>query len=127
MNQPTPQAHTHTASDSQMVEMLAGMNASADLAVVQRTRRAVMQAAAELSEQKRRNRRNSAIAVVSIAVLIMVLTPAIWNTIDDFLNGGDFFEAHSMVTMLIFILFSAVLGALLVGLRGHAQMSHGRR
>ena len=123
MNQPI----VHTQPDSQIVEMLAGMNAAADLAVVQRTRRAVLQAATELSEQRSRNRRNTAIAVLTIAVLAMVLTPAIWSTMDDFMVGGDFFEAHSMVTVLILLLFSTVLGALLVGLRGGRSMDHGRR
>ena len=56
MNHPGP--HTNPEPDRQMVEMLAGMNATADMQVVQRTRRAVMQAAAELREQQRRTRRN---------------------------------------------------------------------
>jgi cytochrome bd-type quinol oxidase subunit 2 len=117
----------HIEPDPQMVEMLCGMNASADLAVVQRTRRAVLQAATELREQRSRNRRNTAIAALTVAVLVMVLTPAIWSTMDDFLGGSDFFEAHSMMTMLVFMLFSTILGALLIGLRNHRQMSHGRR
>ncbi|WP_158751121.1 hypothetical protein [Acidobacterium sp. S8] len=121
------QRRLYTEPDPQMVEMLAGMNANADLAVVQRTRRAVLQAATELSEQRSRNRRNTAIAVLTIAVLAMVLTPAIWSTMDDFMVGGDFFEAHSMVTVLILLLFSTVLGALLVGLRDGRSMYHGRR
>jgi uncharacterized membrane protein YidH (DUF202 family) len=107
--------------------MLAGMNAAADMQVVQRTRRAVMQAATELREQRRRSRRNVGVVLLTIAVLAMVLTPAIWSTIDDFLSGGDFFEAHSMMMVLSLMLFSAVLGALIVGLRGQWQIFHGRR
>lgn len=123
MNQPMP----HTEPDPQMIEMLTGMNAAADLAVVQRTRRAVLQAAAELREQRRRNRRNTAIALLVIPVLALVLTPAIWSTMDDILSGGDFFETHSMVMVLSLMLFSAVLGALIVGLRSQQQTFHGRR
>ncbi len=125
MNQLGPEINQQP--DPQLVEMLAGMNASADMLVVQRTRRAVMLAAAELREQRSRNRRNTAIAVLTIAVLVMLLTPAIWSTMDDFSSGGDFFEAHSMMMVLSLILFLTVLGALLVGLRGQWQISHGRR
>ena len=73
--------YTNPEPDQQMVEMLAGMNATADMQVVQRTRRAVMQAAAELREQQRRTRRNLAVVLLTIAVLAMVLTPAIWSTV----------------------------------------------
>jgi len=97
-----PQLHTDTSPDSQfaepqLIEMLTGMNASADMQVVQRTRRAVLEAATELREQQKRNRRNGAIVALTISVLAMLLTPAIWSSVDDFLAGGDLFELHSMV------------------------------
>ena len=127
-----PQLHTDTSPDSQfaepqMIEMLMGMNASADMQVVQRTRRAVLQAATELREQQKRNRRNGAIVALAISVLAMLLTPAIWSSVDDFLAGGDLFELHSMVLVLIALLFSTILGALLIGLRSQEQMPRGRR
>lgn len=127
-----PQLHTDTSPDSQfaepqMIEMLMGMNASADMQVVQRTRRAVLEAATELREQQKRNRRNGAIVALTISVLAMLLTPAIWSSVDDFLAGGDLFELHSMVLVLIALLFSTILGALLIGLRSQEQMPRGRR
>ena len=48
MNQQGPRSDSQEEpemADAQIVEMLAGMNATADMMVVQRTRRAVMQAA----------------------------------------------------------------------------------
>lgn len=127
-----PQLHTDTSPDSQfaepqLIEMLTGMNASADMQVVQRTRRAVLQAATELREQQKRNRRNGAIVALAISVLAMLLTPAIWSSVDDLLAGGDLFELHSMVLVLIALLFSTILGALLIGLRSQEQMPRGRR
>ena len=127
-----PQLHTDTSPDSQfaepqMIEMLMGMNASADMQVVQRTRRAVLEAATELREQQKRNRRNGAIVALTISVLAMLLTPAIWSSVDDLLAGGDLFELHSMVLVLIALLFSTILGALLIGLRSQEQMPRGRR
>ncbi|HVW79095.1 MAG TPA: hypothetical protein VHB45_15890 [Alloacidobacterium sp.] len=117
----------HSEPDLQLVEMLAGMNAAADLEVVQRTRRTVLLAAAEMRERRQRTRRNAAIALFTIVGLVMLLTPALWDTIDDVLSGGDFLEAHSMVMMLSLMLFSALLGALVVGLRSQRQIHHGRR
>lgn len=127
-----PQLHTDTSPDSQfaepqLIEMLTGMNASADMQVVQRTRRAVLEAATELREQQKRNRRNGAIVALAISVLAMLLTPAIWSSVDDLLAGGDLFELHSMVLVLIALLFSTILGALLIGLRSQEQMPRGRR
>jgi cytochrome bd-type quinol oxidase subunit 2 len=113
-------------SDPQIVEMLAGMNASADMQVVQRTRRAVMQAAAELREQQRRTRRNLAVVLLTIAVLAMVLTPAIWSTVDDFLGGEQWFELPGMVMVLVLLLFSTIVAALIIGFKSQQQM-HGRR
>jgi hypothetical protein len=107
--------------------MLAGMNANADMLVVQRTRRAVMEAAHELREQKRRNRRSAAIVALTVTVLGMLLTPAIWSSVEDFLAGGDLFELHSMVMVLSALLFSTVLSALIVGLRSQQHMPRGRR
>lgn len=130
MNYPGPHTDSSTneqISDPQLLEMLAGMNASADMLVVQRTRRAVMEAAAELREQRRRNRRNAAIAALSVLVFFMVLTPAIWSSVDEFLGGGDFFEVHNMSMVLILVLFSTVLGALILGLRGQRKVPNERR
>ena len=129
MNHPGPHTNSQPnlqTSDQQIVEMLAGMNATADMQVVQRTRRAVMQAAAELREQRRRSRRNTAIVVLTIAVLAMVLTPAIWSTVDDYLGGEQWFELPGMVMVLVLLLFSTIVGALIIGFRGQQQMQ-GRR
>ena len=118
--------YTNPEPDQQMVEMLAGMNATADMQVVQRTRRAVMQAAAELREQQRRTRRNLAVVLLTIAVLAMVLTPAIWSTVDDFLGGEQWFELPGMVMVLVLLLFSTIVAALIITFKSQQQM-HGRR
>ena len=118
--------YTNPEPDQQMVEMLAGMNATADMQVVQRTRRAVMQAAAELREQRRRTRRNLAVVLLTIAVLAMVLTPAIWSTVDDFLGGEQWFELPGMVMVLVLLLFSTIVAALIITFKSQQQM-HGRR
>lgn len=131
MNQPlSPSSGQSTVTqnaDPQIIEMLAGMNANADILVVQRTRRAVMEAAHELREQKRRNRRTAAIVALTVTVLGMLLTPAIWSSVEDLLEGGDWFELHNMVMVLIALLFSTILSALIVGIRSQQHMPRGRR
>lgn len=121
-----PGPRTNPEPDPQMLEMLAGMNATADRQVVQRTRRAVMQAAAELRERRRRSRRNAAIALLTVAAFVLVLTPTIWSTIDDFLGGEHWFELPDMVMVLVLLLFSTVVAALVISFKGEQQM-HGRR
>jgi len=113
-------------ADAQIVEMLAGMNATADMAVVQRTRRAVMLAAAELREQRKRSRRNTGVVLATVAVLAMVLTPAIWSTLDDFLGGEQWFDLPTMVMVLVLLLFSTIVAALIISFRGQQQIQ-GRR
>lgn len=121
-----PGPRTNPEPDPQMLEMLAGMNATADRQVVQRTRRAVMQAAAELRERRRRSRRNAAIALLTVAAFVLVLTPTIWSTIDDFFGGEHWFELPDMVMVLVLLLFSTVVAALVISFKGEQQM-HGRR
>ena len=125
MNHLGPHQHSQTP-DPRIVEMLAGMNAAADMQIVQRTRRAVMLAAAELRDQRRRTRRNMAVVVLTITVLGLVLTPAIWSTVDDFLGGESWFGLPSMVMVMVLLLFSTIVGALIIGFKGQQQMQ-GRR
>ena len=129
MNQQGPRSDSQEEpemADAQIVEMLAGMNATADMAVVQRTRRAVMLAAAELREQRKRSRRNTGIVLFTVAVLAMVLTPAIWSTLDDFLGGEQWFDLPTMVMVLVLLLFSTIVAALIISFRGQQQIQ-GRR
>lgn len=126
MNGPvTAPVSQETPVDQGVLQTLAGLNASANLAVVQRTRRAVVLAAQELRERRSRSHRNAAVVALTFAVMLMVLTPAIWSSVDDFLGGEEFLEFHSMIMVLIVLLFLAVTGALVIGLRReNLHMTH---
>ncbi len=117
---------TQRIPDPQLIDMLAGMNTSASTPLVQRTRRAVMQAASELREQRRRNRRNIAIVSLVFIALSALLTPAIWSTIDDYFGGEQIFGLSEMITVLALVLFSAILGVLLISFRDQAPLRFGR-
>jgi|GEM_PF-4973539 cytochrome bd-type quinol oxidase subunit 2 len=114
------------APDPQVLDMLAGLNTSASLAAVQRTRRAVMQAASEMREQRRRNRRNIAFVSLVFIAICALLTPAIWSTLDDYFAGDHFFEWPEMITVLALVLFSAVVGVLLISFKDNGPLHFGR-
>ncbi|HZD50580.1 MAG TPA: hypothetical protein VE178_17690 [Silvibacterium sp.] len=109
MNQPLP--------DSRLIEALSGLDAQADLAVVQRTRRAVMAAAHEMRVAESRRRRHAGIALLAFIGLAVFLTPAIWSVVDDLFNGEHFQDMHAMTMSIIVTLFSALFAALIVHLR----------
>jgi membrane glycosyltransferase len=109
-----------------MIEMLAGINTSASMAAVQRTRRVVLEAANEMREQRSRNRRNAAIVALTITGLAMMLTPAIWSALDDFLAGEGLDGMHGMVMVLILMLFSTIFGVLIASFKGQGNLRYGR-
>lgn len=108
-------------TDAELLQSLAGLNARADLAVVQRTRRAVYVAAEELRAERQRRRRNTGIALFACAVLFMLLTPALWGALEDFLNGENLFAGAGMVAVFLLMFFAVILTALFMGLRNQQQ------
>lgn len=106
--------------------MLAGVNASASMPAIQRTRRVVLQTAHELRDQRRRNRRNAAVVALTGTVLAMLLTPAIWSTVDDFLGGEHFDELPGMVMVMILLLFSTIVGVLIMSFKNLGYTGFGR-
>jgi cytochrome bd-type quinol oxidase subunit 2 len=122
MNRPSemhPTAQTALAQDQQLqdpqlIDALTGLDAHAGFAVVQRTRRAVMEAALQLRAAERRRRRQAGIALLAFVGLIVLLTPAIWSVADDLFNGEHFQDMPAMTMSLIVTLFSAIFAALIV-------------
>ncbi len=104
--------------DRRLVEALSGLSAQDDLAVVQRTRRAVMEAAHQMRAAQTRDRRQLGIALLAFLGLALLLTPAVWMVVDDLFNNGEHFQDTPAMTMsLVATLFSAVFAALVVHLR----------
>jgi hypothetical protein len=115
------------AADPELLQSLAGMNANRDLAVVQKTRRAVYAAAEELRAERNRRRRNAGLVLLLFATLFMLLTPALWSTLEDFLNGENLLTGAGLVTMFLLMFFSVILTALFMGLRNQQQQIRQRR
>ncbi len=106
-------------ADPEMVQALTGLDASASLAVAQRTRRVVREAAMRMREDRQRRRRNKGLALLIAAGFITLLTPALWSGMDDIFAGEHLSDLPTMVTLTALTLFSAVVAALLASGKNH--------
>ncbi len=102
------------SGDAQLLDSLSGLDAQADLAVVQRTRRAVMTAALQMGNAEVRRRRQAGIVLLAFVGLVVLLTPAIWSVADDLFSGEHFQDMPTMTMSLIVTLFSAIFASLIV-------------
>ena len=108
-NQPGP--------DRRLIEALSGLDAQADLALVQRTRRAVMEAVHQMQAAETRRRRQAGIVMLAFLGLVLLLTPAVWIVADDLFSGEHFQDTPAMTMSLIVTLLSTLFAALIVHLR----------
>jgi cytochrome bd-type quinol oxidase subunit 2 len=113
-----PSLKTQPVPDRSLIEALSGLDAQADFALVQRTRRAVMEAAHQMRAGETRTRRQLGIVMLAFLGLVLLLTPAVWMVVDDMFNNGEHFQDTPAMTMsLVITLFSAIFAALIVHLR----------
>jgi hypothetical protein len=109
---------SESVPDRSLIDALSGLDAQANLAVVQRTRRAVMEAAHQMRATETRQRRQVGIVMLAFLGLALLLTPAVWVVADDLFNNGEHFQDTPAMTMsLVATLFSAIFAALIVHLR----------
>jgi hypothetical protein len=126
MNTPvnTPGKDSMAAVDPQLLQALAGLDVDANMAVVQRTRRAVMVAANEMRAKQQRSRRQIGLVLLAVGTLVMMLTPAIWIVADDMFSGEHFQDAPTLTMSLVVMLFSTIFAVLIVTWR--TRESQGR-
>ena len=108
---------SESQTDRRLIDALSGLDAQADLALVQRTRRAVMEAAHQMRAGETRRRRQAGIVMLAFLGLILLLTPAVWLVVDDLFSGEHFQETPAMTMSLIVTLISTIFAALIVHLR----------
>jgi hypothetical protein len=113
--------------DPELIKVLTGFDASRGLAVAQRTRRSVRDAAANLRDEAQRRRRNKGFALLLVMGFLMLLTPALWSGVDEIFAGEHLSDLPTMVTLLALTLFSAVVAALIASWKGHQPLRYGRR
>ncbi len=120
----TPDTGTRRRVDPDLVQALAGLNTDASMAVVQRTRRAVMVAANEMRARRERSRRQLGLILLAVGTLVMLLTPAIWVVADDLFEGEHFQDPPTLAVSLVVTFFSTIFAALIVTWR--SRQSRGR-
>jgi hypothetical protein len=110
-------------NSADLIAALSGLNAHRERALSNRTRRAVHDAATDIREGRNVGRRSTAIALLTLAGFLMLLSPAIWSSIDDALGGGTLLDLPGIVAALAFTLFAAVAAVLfLIGGQGRRDL-----
>ncbi|HUY81978.1 MAG TPA: hypothetical protein VMU92_09670 [Acidobacteriaceae bacterium] len=97
--------------DSKLLDALAGLDAGANMEVVQRTRRAVMVAANRMREGELRARRNLGMMLLAVGMLLMFLTPTLWVMSEDMFNGGHWLDSPTLTALLVMTVAPAIFAA----------------
>lgn len=107
--------------DPKLLDALAGLDAEADMAVVQRTRRAVMEKAVQMREARSRVRRRIAIAVTGLIAVLMFLTPMLWVIADAVFSGEGWLDVSGLTALLVATMAFSIFAALAAQWRNHAR------
>ena len=113
--------------DPLLLQSLAGKNASAELRTAQTARRRVVGKLLSAKEQKAQKRHTLAIAIMLSLGVLVLLSPAIWDGVEDLIADGHFGDMGSQVSLLFLIFFPALLAALIAGWRNGQEVRLGRR
>jgi phosphatidylglycerophosphate synthase len=107
--------------DPKLLDALAGMDAEADMLVVQRTRRAVMEAANHMREAQQRGRYRIGLALLTTGALLMFLTPTLWLVAEDVFNGERWLDVPEVTALLVVTTVSTILAAVLAQWSGRSR------
>jgi hypothetical protein len=103
------------------------LDGDANRRVTQKTRRAVRDAVITTQEKRSRQRRNLGFAILGFVSMLVLLGPAIWNAVEEFLGEEPLFDLPTQITFLIAILFLAMLAALIAVWKEQHNVQHDRR
>jgi hypothetical protein len=103
------------------------LDGDANRRVTQKTRRAVRDAVITTQETRSRQRRNLGFAILGFVSMLVLLGPAIWNAVEEFLGEEPLFDLPTQITFLIAMLFLAMLAALIAVWKEQHNVQHDRR
>lgn len=109
------------SADPKLLDALAGLDADANMAVVQRTRRAVMEAANQMREAERRSRYNLGLILLAIGALLMFLTPVLWVVAEDVFNGERWMDVPALTALVIATTVSTMFATVLAQWIGRSR------
>jgi hypothetical protein len=108
------------------VRAIAWPDYDADLRLTQKTRRAVRDAVITGRERRLRQLRVMGFALIGFLFLMVLLAPALWNSLEDLLAGEHFFDLPALVALLTLMLFPPLLAALIALWKGKQDVEHDR-
>lgn len=111
--------------DSGLLSILTGINASAGQSVAVKARRSVMNNLQTMKEQRSARRRNAALTLAVSIALLLIVTPAIWNAVDEFQGDDPIGDLSSQLTLLAIVLIPAALAAVFAGWKHNRRIHLG--
>lgn len=97
-----------------LVQALAGKQASRDCAVADRTRRVVLTSYGVLEEQRAGRRRSRALALASLVMAFFIFGPLLWHLAEELIAGERFGDMATQTSLWACIICPALLAAVLV-------------
>jgi hypothetical protein len=118
---------TEASIRANAVDAIANLNCESNLARVQRTRRAIRDVAIGLREQRARQRRNLGCALATVLCILILLAPAIWNSVEDVMGGEHFTDFPLQSALFLLLLFPSMIAALIAMWRGDRSLNYDER
>ena len=97
-----------------VLDALAGRQANRECAVGHRTRRVVLASMGVMDEQKQDRKRNQALALAAVLILVFIFGPLIWWAVDNFVAGRRITDVAGEFSLWIFFVGAAVLASTLL-------------
>ena len=98
----------------EMVGALAGLDANRESAVGYKTRRVVLASMGVMADQKAGRKRTRSLALAAILLIVLVLGPLVWSTVDSIVAGGRLTDLPSEFGVWIMFLGAALLASVLL-------------
>jgi cation transport ATPase len=96
-----------------LLDSLEGLNSSRSQALVQRTRRNVMESAQRMQASRGESRQRLGIALLALLVLLLLATPALWSFSEVAFSESAMTEVWILTLTVFVVLLSSALGAVL--------------